>query len=60
MFAGQTARSSLCLCGLLRNTVRRILTELPASAYATGGPGLFLPWVGLVANTVIVMRAARV
>jgi hypothetical protein len=55
-----TARSSLCLCGLLRNTVRRVLTELPSSAYVTGGAGRLLPWVGLVVNTVIVLRAARV
>ena len=55
-----TARSCSCPCGLLHNTVRRSLTELPASAYVTGGAGRLLPWVGLVVNTVIVLRAARV
>ena len=48
----------VCLCGLLHNTVRRVLIELPSSAYVTAGAGMFLLWVGLVVNTVVLLRAA--
>jgi hypothetical protein len=60
MSTDYTARSASCLCGLLHNTVGRVLTELPARVYVAGGAGLFLTWVGLVVNTVIMLPAARV
>jgi hypothetical protein len=41
VFADQTARSSSCLCGLLHNTVRRVLIELPSRPYVPGGIGEF-------------------
>lgn len=47
----------VCLCGLLHNTVHRILTEVTDNAHVSSGAGMFMLWVGLVVNTVILLQA---